>query len=447
MGASHWVTEPREDQDVSDGADEERPDVFPKILRADAEAEVVIQPTDGMRFDPGAAHSIIHLPTERRAPRAGTPEPSPSCRIDGGAMVVRSRFDGEQEHALLVQRGDGEERKTVCEARVYSLREDLFARRPWRGDLHIHSDRSDGKEPPAEVAAECRRIGLDFFALTDHRKYEPSLEAVRAVEGGKIDLRLFPGEEVHAPGNPVHIVNFGGASSVHARFAGDAAAWKEEAARRAAALPALPPGADREAYASSVMCFEKIREAGGLAIFCHPYWFARNRYDVPVPLTDALLQFRPFDALEVISGFHRWEVESNTLQAARYHEERTRGGPLPVVGVSDGHGGRSGELFGWYYTVVFAPACELADLIDGVKGLWSVAVEALPGESPRPHGPFRLVKYALFLAREIFPAHDAICEEEGLLMLEHARRDPSAADALLRFSGRVARLYDRLWAR
>ncbi len=37
-----------------------------------------------------------------------------------------------------------------------------------RGDLHSHSTYSDGDSPPADVVAEAERLGLDFFALTDH---------------------------------------------------------------------------------------------------------------------------------------------------------------------------------------------------------------------------------------------------------------------------------------
>jgi len=34
---------------------------------------------------------------------------------------------------------------------------------------------------------------------------------------------------------------------------------------------------------------------------------------------------QPFDAFELIGGFHPYELDSNTLQVARYHEERAQG--------------------------------------------------------------------------------------------------------------------------
>ncbi|MEI4469925.1 CehA/McbA family metallohydrolase [Frigidibacter sp. MR17.24] len=37
-----------------------------------------------------------------------------------------------------------------------------------RGNLHCHSDRSDGALPPAEVCARYAAAGYDFIALTDH---------------------------------------------------------------------------------------------------------------------------------------------------------------------------------------------------------------------------------------------------------------------------------------
>ncbi|MBY6004569.1 CehA/McbA family metallohydrolase [Salipiger bermudensis] len=38
----------------------------------------------------------------------------------------------------------------------------------WRGNLHTHSDRSDGGLTPAEVCRRYRAEGYDFLALTDH---------------------------------------------------------------------------------------------------------------------------------------------------------------------------------------------------------------------------------------------------------------------------------------
>ena len=74
-----------------------------------------------------------------------------------------------------------------------------------------------------------------------------------------------------------------------------------------------------------------------------------------------------------------------------------------------------------------------------------MAVEAIKGERPRPFGPFRLVKYTHFLLREIFPQHDELCLVEGLLMIQHAAGDTSAAAKLRLLQGQVAQFYGRCW--
>jgi hypothetical protein len=38
----------------------------------------------------------------------------------------------------------------------------------FRGNLHAHSDRSDGVAPAEEVVAAYRAAGYDFLVLTDH---------------------------------------------------------------------------------------------------------------------------------------------------------------------------------------------------------------------------------------------------------------------------------------
>lgn len=420
-------------------------DLTPQIVRAGREATITVRPRfDHCRFREDAAYQVSIIPSTGLVGSTGHPARATTvCSPVGGALRVSHRFDGEQEYVLLVEETTGEKPKLLADLRLYALDDDLFGRTPYKGDVHMHSCRSDGVEAPAYVAAACRRIGLDFMALTDHRQYAPSLEAIAAFAGVSHDLRIYPGEEVHPPDNRVHMVNFGGRFSVNDLFASDAYRTGVQAIE--ATLTDLPAGVDRYPLASCIWCFDKIRQAGGLGVFCHPDWFTgAYRYDVPGYLTDLLFERQPFDAMELVGGYPLVEIESNRLQVARYGEARARGKRLPVVGVSDAHGCERGDLFGWYYTVAFAPSSELPDLIGSIKDLYSVAVEAMPGEMPRAFGPFRLVRYTQFLLREVFPQHDELCLEEGRLMLAHVAGDRGAAEALATLQGRTAALYRRL---
>src|SRR5690606_31548705 len=84
-----------------------------------------------------------------------------------------------------------------------------------------HSYHSDGNEAPEIVAANYRKNGFDFMALTDHHLWYPSKIAVDAYKDTPIDLKLFYGEEVHPFRNHVHMVNFGGSYSVNELFEKD----------------------------------------------------------------------------------------------------------------------------------------------------------------------------------------------------------------------------------
>ncbi|MCX7029800.1 MAG: hypothetical protein NTU62_06720 [Spirochaetes bacterium] len=418
-------------------------EVAPCVVRSGETVEIVIRPlAEGAAFSPGFKYAVTYTPMEDQGGYSafGTRH-EPAFRVTGGELRITHRFDGEQEHGLFVEELRSSERIPVLDARVYSVDADLYDRRPLKGDLHIHSNRSDGREPPAHVAAACRRIGLDFMAITDHRLYEPSLEAQAAFAAHPVDLAIFPGEEVHPPDNNIHIVNFGGSRSVNAQFT--APGWRQEVDEIARGLTGLPPKLDPYLYASTLWTFRAIHECGGLGIFCHPYWISDRRYHIPGSLADRVFEEQPYDAFELIGGYHRHEAESNALQAARYHEETRRGKRIPVVGVSDAHGCERGELFGWYFTIVFAASPALRDLVAAIKDLWSVAVEALSGAPVQVHGPMRLVKYAHFLLREFFPGHDALCRQEGEAMLALLAGDGSAQDALASLHGRTLELHRR----
>ena len=423
-------------------------DISPRIVPADRVTTVEIRPLyDHCRFDAAVECEVRYYPAESFALRSGWPPPVPGrARPQGGVLRLPQYFEGEQEHVFFVSRPGPNGLAPVGDFRVYSLAPDLLARRPWRGDLHMHSCRSDGRETPAYVAASCRRIGLDFMAVTDHRLHAPSLEARAAYEGVPIDLAIYPGEEIHPPDCPVHIVNFGGRSGITELFADDAAYRRGVQAVLKAAGP-LPPGVVPYQYGAAAWVYDRIREAGGLGIFCHPYWFSDHQYALPVPLTNCILERQPFDALELVGGYSH-DFDSDTLQLARYHDERAAGKRIPIVGTTDSHGveRRDMDLFDRYSTVVFAPALTVTDVVASIKDLYSVAILNAPEDRPRAFGPFRLVKYALFLLREVFPQHDELCAEEGRLMLAYAAGDATAKEALARLKGRVAAYMDGLWA-
>lgn len=364
-------------------------------------------------------------------------------RANGG-LTVTFTPDREQEIVLVVMATRAGQPVRREEFPLYALAPDLYRLRPWKGDFHIHSNRSDGRESPPYVAAACRHIGMDFMALTDHRAYQPSLDARAAFDGVALDLCMYPGEEVHPPDNPVHIVNFGGGFSVNALFA-ERAAYDQDVERLLTRAPAALTTEEKRHFASCVWAFDQIRRGGGVGILCHPYWITGDAHNISEALQDALYAERPFDALELIGGFFRDQMESNALAVARWQQGRAAGQELPVVGVSDAHGCERGELFGWYYSIVFAATTDFADLRQAICAGQCVAVEAVAGEFPRLCGPFRLVKLAYFLLREVFPLHDELCVEEGRLMRCFAGGEAPAAAALAALRGRVGRLYERCW--
>lgn len=63
-------------------------------------------------------------------------------------------------------------------------------------DLHLHSDHSDGTEPPARVLAAAHTVGLGTVALTDHDTTSGWTEAAEAA--GSLGMTLIPGMELSA---------------------------------------------------------------------------------------------------------------------------------------------------------------------------------------------------------------------------------------------------------
>lgn len=74
--------------------------------------------------------------------------------------------------------------------------ENAFASYWFKGDLHIHSNVSDGRSSPAEVRSRLLECGFDFASLADHDSYRPSDDAGNPVMVGNSEMRSREGGDV-----------------------------------------------------------------------------------------------------------------------------------------------------------------------------------------------------------------------------------------------------------
>ncbi|NMA21464.1 MAG: hypothetical protein GX927_12885 [Lentisphaerae bacterium] len=446
-------------------------DVFPLVVPSNQSCEIRIRPRFEHAFFPAAENlTVVHLSVDglefHRESGEALWEPSEnqiqSWQLAAdGTLHIQSMFLGEQEHIIQVKIRNPQDSgiKTIRSFRVYSVEPDLYALRPLKGDFHIHTNRSDGRECPCYVAARYRQAGFDFAAISDHMRYAPSLEAKEYWENLVPDFKLYPGEEVHATGNPVHIINFGSSFSVNQKCFNDEETYRREVQRYLQDIPQQVPGLDYFPVASSEWVFDQIRAGGGLAVFCHPYWYT-TRYVINEGLISEIFRRRRFDAFELLGGFYRHQPRSNNYQVLRWCEERSRGNRFPVVGLSDSHGtdlfplsklgidsslgisytqSRDADLFNWYYTIVLAKENSVPAIIEAIRNHHCAAIDAPAGERPNVYGDFRIGKYVNFLLREYFPVHQNFCQEEGSLMLDYLAGEKEMGTVLQSLSGRSTR--------
>ncbi len=436
-------------------------DIFPKVIPVGREVTVTIAPRGGHAdFQSGKEYTLdILTTTEGRRPFYSRRDNFARHTVQGaenGSIAVTHTFSKECEYYLRVMA----EEKIVVQMSVYAIEEDLVGRYPYMGDMHMHSTRSDGKEHPFIVAANYRKAGYDFMAITDHRRFYPSLETKAFYEDLNLDLKLYTGEEVHLPGNDIHIVNFAGDYSVnallenseHCKEKGKDPAWRsvngecppvlsvEEYEAEVNALAQtldIPAHIERFQYASCVWICNHIKKAGGLGIFAHPYWIY-GVYQVPEDFTDYMFETQPFDAFEVFGGLTYFQ--QNGFQVQKYHDYAARGKRVPIVGNTDTHGSTPYNP-DWHSarSMVLAHENSRDAIVGAVKDSYNVAVQDIK-DHVEVLGTLRMMKYCWFLYEHYFPLHDELCFEEGRLMKEYASGDEDAGALLRQIGGRMEKL-------
>lgn len=413
-------------------------DVYPKILLKGKKTRIHICPIFAKPFTEGAVYSITVAPMEIDSYDKEN-RLTQTVEVVNNTLTCTLTFHHEQEYRLLLSEGL-DINDTIAVLHLYCVEEDLYAKRPFKGDFHLHSYHSDGRNTPGFIAASCRKVGLDFMAITDHKQHDPSIEAQSDFSDMDIDLKIFRGEEIHPPKTHTHMVGFGNQQSVKKYF-NDEDAYVTAMSEKSQNVDMLETDQEKYEYTSCSFVINKVRQEGGICIFAHPYWATGNRYNVSTPLTEAFLKSGIFDAFELFNGD---SLDINAIQLALYHD-LFKQYKIPLVSGTDAHGVINHTHFGTFFTVVYSEDCQFLSLADNIKKLNSVVVLPIKDSSPFVFGPLRLVKYTLYLLREILPHHDELCKEEGILMDSALHGSKKAKDALSILKGQTTEFYDKIY--
>ncbi len=401
--------------------------IWPAVVEAGKTTEMTVAPMERafLLFE-NETYTVTIIPVD--GDEISYYEPSAfdviTAQAHDGALKFAYHFAGEMEYNVRLHLGE----KLLQEMNVYAVGADLYALRPMRGDLHAHSYRSDGKRDPAALAGHYREQGYDFFALTDHNRFYPGSEIDEVYDGVKTGFLRIRGEEIHTPVSVVHIVHVGGRYSVAEKYVHHREQYEQEVAALEPQVPAHVPEAFRGRYAMAMWATQKIHEAGGLAIYVHPYWKPAKSgvHNVKTDFAKLLLTSGMFDAYELCGGMLQ---HGNNMSVALWNDLRAEGLRIPVVGSSDVHGLEKSVSFPHLFTIAFAKDDSHDAVIDAVRAGNTVAVEATGdeyGRHYRSYGSLRLVMYAQFLLRYYFPEQQRVCQGGGVAMRAYAMNDADA---------------------
>ena len=402
--------------------------VWPSVVPADETCQMTIAPTEKaflLKENEEYRLTIVHVDSDEADYYHCSSHVHLTVTAHGGVLRFSYVFPDEQEQLIILENSE----KKLADLVVYSLKADLYGLLPLKGDLHSHSFRSDGQLDPSALAGHYREQGYDFQALTDHNRYYPGGEIDETYEGVHTGLTRVYGEEVHAPPSIVHIVHVGGKSSVADLYVHHREAYDREVEQYRQKIPADLPEKYRERYALAMWATDKIHEAGGLAIFPHPFWRpgASKMHNVCSEFARILLKSGMFDAYELVGGMGQ---VGNNESVAMWNDLRAEGLRLPVVGSSDVHGLEKSNEFPHLFTICFAQEKTNDAIIDAVRNGSCVAVEATGeeyGRHYRCYGSLRLVAYAQFLLKYYFPNLTRICQGEGAAMRAYAMGEADKA--------------------
>lgn len=320
---------------------------------------------------------------------------------------------------------------------LYALSEDVYGLRPFKGDSHIHSTNSDGRDSPENVALRCYEVGCDYQAISDHKVYATSEDVKQKFSAFPTSMSFFNAEECHH--SYAHIQNFGASRSITEYINGHKSEFESAVSKAAVELPSDLPKILRRTVAEAEAEFDIIRKFGGIAVFNHPFWEANDKKGkftyLNKSVIDLISKRKKFDAYEIVnSGCGDIALSLAICSYSKLCPEK------PVIGCSDAH---SVKAQGSGYTVVFAKSPDFSDIKKSILSGKSVAVYSYPSNNIAI-GDERLVRFCYFLFDEYFPVHDKLVKKEGALIRKALKDGSTDFNEIGKVAQKVENLYESM---
>ena len=426
--------------------------ITPAVVQNGVATEITIAPTgDHTVFLDGYEYTVEIWPAEETTARLdGCAVKRIKLYAADGKLVFTETFCGEQQFTIKIILPEELQyypnpyyKPPYCGRRIkhaalghpmlylYSVNEDLYGLTVYKGDMHIHTYDSDGRESVGGVIANLKKAGFDYAAITDHYWYDSSVKAKELFADLPDVFTCLPGEEVHTPVEYIHVVSIGASQSVN-KYYFEHQDECEACIRELAETLKIPEGIDRYNYASRYWVAETSRKFGGMPVLTHPFWIWETVYFVPPKITEFTFEHGNYEAFELLNG--ACGRETNNLQTAFYFEERAKGFDMPIVGSSDCHmtDREDDRMPTDAYTLVLAKDRSWESIHDAILKKRNVAVEHYETDkNPRLYGSYRMVKYMNFLLLNYYPLYMELCHEQGVLMKEYAYTKDSSLIELI----------------
>ncbi len=395
-------------------------EIYPKVLSADKSQKIYVRCNSGhigeeealyIKIQPMEVYAVKHTALYR----VDEEERYSYVRLQAlgnGLFMTEYTFSGEQRYDVKIKRNE----EIVYRTHIYSVNSDLVGTEVFKGDTHLHTDRSDGEGTPFEVGCSYRAAGYDFIAITDHHLYKPSLEGKEIFEKLTDKFTVFRGEEIHNRGmGYIHIINFDGDFSVNEIIEKQDDYVQKEVKRILQTTDFDENVADRYDCAYRIFISEQIRKGNGVAIMAHPYWDCYGEYHMPTATVEYLLKRGHYDALEVLAGCDIKGQNGSNLQVALWGDLRAQGVKIPVLGASDSHSCVAKDSrFNKQYSLIFAK--DVGHIKESIKAERSVAVLSDDLTNYFVFGQYRFVKYARFMMDEYFPRYVKLARKHALAL-------------------------------